>query len=67
MRVLGNPAIVLPTHWDRFNLPCELGQPQSALRSVQQAIEPVDRHCVKRRPTNSNTWFARNRDEVAAS
>jgi L-ascorbate metabolism protein UlaG (beta-lactamase superfamily) len=34
MRALGNPPIVFPAHWDRFNTPYELGQPQAALDRV---------------------------------
>ncbi|MEP6835625.1 MAG: MBL fold metallo-hydrolase, partial [Gemmatimonas sp.] len=41
MRVLGNPAIVLPTHWDRFNTPYALGQPQIALDRVKAFMDEV--------------------------
>ena len=49
MRALGNPAVVLPTHWDRFNTPYELGQPQIARDRVKafadevQAVSPKTR------------------------
>jgi L-ascorbate metabolism protein UlaG (beta-lactamase superfamily) len=41
MRALGNPAVVLPTHWDRFNTPYELGQPQIAMDRVRAFMEEV--------------------------
>jgi L-ascorbate metabolism protein UlaG (beta-lactamase superfamily) len=41
MRVLGNPPVVLPTHWDRFNTPFELGQPQIAMDRVRAFMDEV--------------------------
>lgn len=41
MRALGNPPIVLPTHWDRFNTPYELGQPQKAFDRVKAFADEV--------------------------
>lgn len=41
MRALGNPAVVLPTHWDRFNTPYEMGQPQAALDRVRTFMDEV--------------------------
>jgi L-ascorbate metabolism protein UlaG (beta-lactamase superfamily) len=41
MRALGNPAVVLPTHWDRFNTPFELGQPQIAMDRVRAFMDEV--------------------------
>jgi L-ascorbate metabolism protein UlaG (beta-lactamase superfamily) len=40
MRVLGNPAVVLPTHWDRFNVPHTVSQ-QPALDRLQSFIAEV--------------------------
>jgi hypothetical protein len=41
MRALGNPAVVMPTHWDRFNTPYELGQPQAAMDRVHAFMDEV--------------------------
>jgi hypothetical protein len=41
MRVLGNPPVVLPTHWDRFNTPYQLGQPKIATDRVQAFADEV--------------------------
>jgi L-ascorbate metabolism protein UlaG (beta-lactamase superfamily) len=40
MRVLGNPALVIPTHWDNFLLPYGASQ-QSAIDAVQQFVREV--------------------------
>jgi L-ascorbate metabolism protein UlaG (beta-lactamase superfamily) len=40
MRVLGNPALVMPTHWDNFLLPYEASQ-QPAIDAVQQFVREV--------------------------
>ena len=40
MRVLGNPPIVLPTHWDRFNVPYEYTQ-QPAIDRLQSFLDEV--------------------------
>ena len=41
MRVLGDPPVVFPTHWDRFNTPYELGQPQAAMDRVHAFMDEV--------------------------
>ena len=41
MRALGNPSYVLPTHWDRFNTPYQLGQPQIAIERVHAFMDEV--------------------------
>ena len=38
MRALGNPPLVLPTHWDRFNVPYDISQ-QPAVDRLQSFIE----------------------------
>lgn len=40
MRVLGNPPLVIPTHWDRFNVPYTFSQ-EPAVRRLQSFIEEV--------------------------
>jgi L-ascorbate metabolism protein UlaG (beta-lactamase superfamily) len=40
MRVLGNPAVVLPTHWDRFNVPYSVSQ-QPAIDRLQSFVAEV--------------------------
>jgi L-ascorbate metabolism protein UlaG (beta-lactamase superfamily) len=40
MRVLANPPIVLPTHWDRFNVPYSVSQ-QPAIDRLQSFIAEV--------------------------
>ncbi|GAB3016189.1 hypothetical protein GCM10027051_20530 [Niabella terrae] len=40
MRVLNDPAIVIPTHWDDFNIPLEASQSErrQQLQSFEQEI-----------------------------
>ena len=40
MRALGNPLLVLPTHWDRFNVPYSVSQ-QPAVDRLQSFIAEV--------------------------
>jgi L-ascorbate metabolism protein UlaG (beta-lactamase superfamily) len=40
MRALGNPPLVLPTHWDRFNVPYTVSQ-QPAIDRLQSFIAEV--------------------------
>ncbi len=40
MRALGDPPLVLPTHWDRFNVPYDVSQ-APAIRRLQSFIEEV--------------------------
>jgi hypothetical protein len=40
MRALGNAPLVLPTHWDRFNVPYDVSQ-QPAVDRLQSFIEEV--------------------------
>lgn len=40
MRALGNPPLVLPAHWDRFNVPYDVSQ-QPAIDRLQSFIEEV--------------------------
>ena len=40
MRVLGNPPLVIPTHWDNFLLPFRASQ-QTAIDAVQQFVHEV--------------------------
>lgn len=40
MRVLGNPALVIPTHWDNFLLPYDASQ-QPAIDAVQRFVKEV--------------------------
>lgn len=40
MHVLGNPPVVIPTHWDRFNVPYTFSQ-EPAVRRLQPFIEEV--------------------------
>jgi hypothetical protein len=40
MRALGNPPLVLPTHWDRFNVPYRVSQ-QPAVDRLQSFIAEV--------------------------
>lgn len=40
MKVLGNPALVIPTHWDRFNVPYTVSQ-EPAIRRLQSFIDEI--------------------------
>lgn len=40
MRILGNPPLVIPTHWDNFLLPYAASQ-QNAIDAVQQFVREV--------------------------
>lgn len=40
MRALGNPPVVIPTHWDRFNVPYTVSQ-QPAVDRLQSFIEEI--------------------------
>lgn len=40
LRALGSPRIVLPTHWDRFNVPYEVSQ-EPALQRLQSFLSEV--------------------------
>lgn len=40
MRALGNPPLVLPAHWDRFNVPYDVSQ-QPAVDRLQSFIQEV--------------------------
>jgi L-ascorbate metabolism protein UlaG (beta-lactamase superfamily) len=40
MRALGNPAVVLPTHWDRFNVPHTVSQ-APAIERLQSFIAEI--------------------------
>jgi L-ascorbate metabolism protein UlaG (beta-lactamase superfamily) len=40
MRVLGNPPLVIPTHWDNFLLPYQASQ-QAPIEAVQQFVREV--------------------------
>jgi L-ascorbate metabolism protein UlaG (beta-lactamase superfamily) len=40
LRALGSPRIVLPTHWDRFNVPYEVSQ-EPALQRLQPFLSEV--------------------------
>jgi hypothetical protein len=40
MRALGNLPLVLPTHWDRFNVPYDVSQ-QPAVDRLQSFIQEV--------------------------
>jgi len=40
MRVLGNPPLVIPTHWDNFLLPYDASQ-ETAIAAVQQFVHEV--------------------------
>ncbi len=40
MRVLGNPPIVIPTHWDRFNVPYGVSQ-EPAVRRLQSFLDEI--------------------------
>ena len=40
MKVLGNPPVVIPTHWDRFNVPYSYSQ-EPAVRRLQPFIDEV--------------------------
>jgi L-ascorbate metabolism protein UlaG (beta-lactamase superfamily) len=40
MRVLGNPPLVIPTHWDRFNVGYSVSQ-KPAVRRLQSFIEEI--------------------------
>jgi L-ascorbate metabolism protein UlaG (beta-lactamase superfamily) len=40
MRALGNPPLVLPTHWDRFNVPYNVSQ-QPAVERLQSFIAEI--------------------------
>jgi len=41
MRVLGNPHTVIPTHWDRFNVPYSVSQ-EPAVRRLKSFIDEVE-------------------------
>jgi len=41
MRALGNPPIVIPTHWDRFNVPYSVSQ-EPAVRRLKSFIDEVE-------------------------
>jgi L-ascorbate metabolism protein UlaG (beta-lactamase superfamily) len=40
MEVLGNPPVVIPTHWDRFNVPYSVSQ-EPAVQRLQSFIEEI--------------------------
>jgi L-ascorbate metabolism protein UlaG (beta-lactamase superfamily) len=40
MRVLGNPPLVIPTHWDRFNVPYSVSQ-EPAVRRLQSFLDEM--------------------------
>ena len=40
LRALGYPRLVLPTHWDRFNVPYEVSQ-EPAIQRLQTFIAEV--------------------------
>ena len=40
MRALGNPPVVLPTHWDRFNVPHTVSQ-EPAVKRLQSFLDEV--------------------------
>jgi hypothetical protein len=40
LRALGNPPLVLPTHWDRFNVPYTVSQ-QPAIARLQSFVGEV--------------------------
>jgi hypothetical protein len=40
MRVLGNPPLVIPTHWDRFNVPYTVSQ-EPAVGRLQSFLDEV--------------------------
>jgi hypothetical protein len=40
MQVLGDPPVVIPTHWDRFNVPYSVSQ-EPAVRRLQSFIDEV--------------------------
>jgi len=40
MRVLGNPPLAIPTHWDRFNVPYSVSQ-EPAVRRLQSFLDEV--------------------------
>ena len=40
MKVLGNPAVVIPTHWDRFNVPYTVSQ-EPAVRRLRLFIDEI--------------------------
>jgi len=40
MRVLGNPPVVIPTHWDRFNVPYSVSQ-EPAVRRLQSFLDEI--------------------------
>jgi L-ascorbate metabolism protein UlaG (beta-lactamase superfamily) len=48
MRVLGNPPIVIPTHWDRFNVPHSVSQ-EPAVRRLRSFIDEVEASSPKTR------------------
>jgi L-ascorbate metabolism protein UlaG (beta-lactamase superfamily) len=48
MHVLGNPPIVIPTHWDRFNVGYSVSQ-EPAVRRLQSFIEEVEAASPKTR------------------
>jgi len=46
MRALGYPRLVLPTHWDRFNVPYEVSQ-EPAIQRLQSFLAEVKRASPK--------------------
>jgi L-ascorbate metabolism protein UlaG (beta-lactamase superfamily) len=40
MKALGNPPVVLPTHWDRFNVPYTVSQ-EPAVRRLQSFLDEI--------------------------
>jgi hypothetical protein len=40
MKALGNPPLVLPTHWDRFNVPHSVSQ-APAVRRLQSFLDEI--------------------------
>jgi hypothetical protein len=40
MRVLSNPPLVIPTHWDRFNVGYNVSQ-EPAVRRLQSFIDEI--------------------------
>jgi L-ascorbate metabolism protein UlaG (beta-lactamase superfamily) len=40
MRVLANPPLVIPTHWDRFNVPYDVSQ-EPAVRRLQSFLDEI--------------------------
>jgi hypothetical protein len=40
MRALGNPPLVIPTHWDRFNVPYSVSQ-APAVKRLQSFLDEI--------------------------